>query len=310
MAGNREVKLRDLTEAQLLKMLLAGVPRGRNVRIGPGDDCAAIAITGSRELLLLKTDCVVEGVHYVPAEDPARVGWKALCRAISDIAAMGGTPRHALITVFSPGDRPAAYWKTFYRGLSRAGRRFGVGIVGGETSRSPAAAVAVTLTGTVLASRILRRSGGRPGDGIFVTGKLGGSLRGKHLDFVPRLAEGQWLGASGLASAMMDLSDGLSADLPRLAEASGCGFAIDPALVPRNRGCTAQAALADGEDFELLFTVPPRNETFFLRKWRRRFPRVPVTAIGHLTRPGEPAAALPAGFDHFFHCQPGQERAS
>nr|HRJ73246.1 thiamine-phosphate kinase [Terrimicrobiaceae bacterium] len=187
---------------------------------------------------------------------------------------------------------------------------FGVGIVGGETSSSPAAAVAVTLTGTVSPSRILRRSGGKPGDKIFVTGKLGGSLRGKHLDFVPRLAEGQWLGASGLASAMMDLSDGLAADLPRLAEASGCGFVIDPALVPRNRGCTTESAIADGEDYELVFTVPSRKEASLQRRWRIRFPRVPLTAIGHLTRAGGVASALPAGFDHFFHCQPGPERAS
>ena len=204
---------------------------------------------------------------------------------------------------------PAAYWKLFYRGLARAGQRFGVGIAGGETSSAPAAAVAVTLTGSVPAARILTRSGGKPGDAIFVTGKLGGSLRGKHLDFIPRLDEGQWIGASGLASAMMDLSDGLAADLPRLAEASGCGFVIDPALVPRNRGCGVREALSDGEDYELLFSVPARNEASFLRKWRKKFPRVPVTGIGHLTRRGACSSDLPPGFDHFFHCQPGSERA-
>lgn len=305
MAKSRQLK--DLGEDELLKVLLRGLPGGKNVVTGPGDDCAAVRVAGSKDLLLLKTDCVVEGVHYLPSHDPARVGWKALCRAVSDIAAMGGEPLHALVTVFSPREAPVAYWQGFYRGLAKAARKFGMGIVGGETSSAPCGAVSVSVTGRVEPKRLLTRSGGRPEDLLFVTGRLGGSIAGHHLDFVPRVAEGRWLSAHGSVRAMMDLSDGLAADLPRLAAASGCGFEIDPAKVPGRRGCDLKGALSDGEDYELLMAVSPRLSAKLKAGWKRRFPKVPLTEIGRLTKPGASSADLPQGFDHFFHCQPGPE---
>ncbi len=222
------MRLQDLSEDRLLEILLADLPVGRNAVVGPGDDCAVVQGVGDRMMLLLKTDCIAEGIHYLAEDDPVRVGWKALCRPLSDVAAMGGEPVHALISVFSPEDRPVAYWKSFYKGLSKAAKRFGVGIVGGETARSLCAAVSVAMVGRVEAARLITRSGGQPNDVLLVTGTLGGSLAGRHLDFVPRVAEGRWLSAHGYVRAMMDLSDGLAADLPRLAAASKCGFQIDP----------------------------------------------------------------------------------
>lgn len=294
------MKMRELNEDRLLDLLLKDLPEGRNVVVGPGDDCAAVQTPGSRDLLLLKTDCVVESIHYLPEDDPGRVGWKALCRAISDVAAMGGEPLHALVTIFSPQDFSVTYWQDVYKGLTKAAKRFGAGIAGGETSRARNAAISITLIGRVEMGRLLRRSGGRPGDVLFVTGTLGGSIGGKHLDFTPRLAEGRWLSARGYVNAMMDLSDGLATDLPRLAAASGCGFELDMKALPRARGCTAEQALSDGEDYELLLAVPGRQAGRLARSWRENFPKLQLTEIGRLTEPGASSTALPQGFDHFF----------
>jgi len=304
------MKVRDLNEDRFLKILLAGLPQGRNVITGPGDDCAVVQAQGAREFLLLKTDCVVEGIHYLAEDDPVRVGWKALCRPLSDIGAMGGEPLHALVTIFSPADKEVVYWKAVYKGLSKAARRFGVGLVGGETTRAAQAAVSVTVTGRVEPARLITRSAGKSGDLLFVTGTLGGSIQGKHLDFTPRIAEGRWLSAHGYARTMMDLSDGLASDLPRLATASGCGFEIDPDTLPRSRGCTTSQAMSDGEDYELLLAAPPRLADRLRRGWKEMFPRVRLTEIGRLTEPGTSATALPQGFDHFFSCQQPQVPAN
>jgi len=303
MARHSEITIGDLNEDRFLKILLAGLPEGKNLLVGPGDDCAVVKAPGTRELLLLKTDCVVEGVHFLPDHEPTRVGWKAICRALSDIAAMGGEPLHALVNIFSPSDKPVAYWKGFYKGLSKAASRFEVGLAGGETSRAPFVAVSLSLIGRVEPGRLTLRSSGKPGDALFVTGTLGGSIKGKHLDFIPRLPEGRWLSAHGYASAMMDLSDGLASDLPRLATSSGCGFEIDFETLPRTRGCTVTQALSDGEDYELLLAVPPRFSDRLEAGWKENFPGVKLTQIGRLVEPGTSASALPQGFDHFFGCQ-------
>ncbi|MCX6962678.1 MAG: thiamine-phosphate kinase [Verrucomicrobia bacterium] len=217
------------TEDKLLHELLRLVPVPQDQPLGPGDDCAAIKCGKPGTLILLKTDCIAEDVHFLRSHDPAKVGWKALCRPLSDIAAMGGTPAQALITFFSPPDLDSNYWKKFYRGLGRAARRFGVTIAGGEMSRQKhGIAVSVMLTGHIDSKHLLTRSGGKPGDLLFVTGQLGGSIAGHHLNFTPRLQEGQWLAKNIHPSAMMDISDGLGTDLPRLARASGCGFEINP----------------------------------------------------------------------------------
>jgi thiamine-monophosphate kinase len=300
MAGFDEMKLRDASEDRFLEMLLADLPLGQNTLVGPGDDCAVVQGLGIRGKLLLKTDCVVEGVHYLPEDDPQKVGWKALCRPLSDVAAMGGEPLHAMVSIMSPEDRTIAYWRSIYKGLSKAAGRFGVGIVGGETSRSQCVAVSVSLIGRVEGARLITRSGGRPNDLLFVTGTLGGSFGGRHLNFVPRIAEGRWLSSHRYARAMIDLSDGLATDLPRLAAASKCGFQIDSAALPKTRGCDSVQAMCDGEDYELLIAVDPRLAAQLRRGWREMFPRLRLTEIGRLTKPEASSTALPRGFDHFF----------
>ncbi len=158
----------------------------------------------------------------------------------------------------------------------------------------------MSVIGQVEPQRLVTRSGGHPGDLLFVTGRLGVPLARHHLDFVPRVPEGRWLSAQGSVRAMMDLSDGLAADLPRLASASNCGFEIDPARLPRRRGCDAKQALGDGEDYELLLAVPPRLSQNSRPVGSAVFPRCALTEIGRLTKPGAGTQSLPPGFDHFF----------
>ena len=296
------MKLSALGEDAVVRELIRGLPLGENVIVGAGDDCAVLGRKTDASWRLLKTDAVIAGVHFLPKEKPARVGWKALCRAISDIAAMGGIPEHALITLGVSGDTDLAWLRGLYTGLRKAARRFGVGIVGGETCRSPGATfINIALTGRVERKFCVLRSGGKVDDAIYVTGTLGGSLAGKHLDFIPRLAEARWLVAHHRPSAMMDLSDGLGSDLPRLAAASKCGHELWPLSLPCTPGSTPINAMNDGEDFELLFTIAPTAAAALERDWRKQFPKLPLTRIGHLTRetPRPRGSSLPTGYDHF-----------
>lgn len=299
MAGSN-LTLADLGEDRFVGGLVSLLSENASVVVGPGDDCAVVTQPGGDNLLLLKADCVVEGIHYLPSERPLRVGRKAIGRALSDIAAMGGEPTHALVTLFSPPETPAAYWKKVYRGAVAMASLYNVSIVGGETSSAGFRAVNVSLLGKVKPSRVLTRSGGSPGDLLFVTGRLGGSRKRKHWAFFPRLEEGRWLAATGAVSAMMDLSDGLAADLPRLASASGCGFEVEFEKLPVTRGETREAACCDGEDYELLFAVPPRRAKSLTMQFAARFPSVPMSCIGSLQKGPIGSGNLPGcGFRHF-----------
>ena len=286
---------------------LTGVlpPMGPAVVEGPGDDCAIVLGASPGEWSLLKADAVVEGVHFVRGEKMHRVGWKALCRAVSDVAAMGGAPLQALVSVTAAPETSWEALRDLYRGIAKAARAHGVSVVGGETTHSDGPLVcSVFLTGRVESERCVRRSGGRVGDVVLVTGRLGGSLEsGHHLDFKPRLAEARWLVAHFRPNAMMDLSDGLSKDAARLARASGCGMELEAKAIPRRRGLTLEAACSDGEDFELLLAVCPRQVEALLAGWRRAFPRLPLTRIGRLTETArglQPRAIFNLrGYDHF-----------
>ena len=297
-----EPTLADLGENRIVAALIRRLALGEDVRAGAGDDCAVIGRPRDARWQLLKTDVVIEGVHFLPEEDPARVGWKALARAVSDIAAMGGSPGHALITLAARPETTVSRVEALYAGLRKAARKFGISIVGGETSTSPGPLfLNVALTGWVARTQCVFRSGGKPGDALYATGRLGGSIRGKHLDFMPRLAEARWLTAHFKIHAMMDLSDGVGADLSRLADASRCDFELLHDCLPLTPGCTAAQAIADGEDYELLFALASRDAATLESAWRKRFPRLPLTRIGSLTKlpskiPGSPVLT---GHDHF-----------
>ena len=294
-AGRRK-RCGELGEDRLIAQLVSQLKTSDTVIAGPGDDCAVVAGSRPREYLLLKTDCVVERVHFLPNEKPAAIGWKAMARTLSDFAAMAGRPQFALITLIASADRTTHWTTEIYRGLRSVADRFQVAIVGGETSATDGPAViSVSAIGTVKKKRWVLRDGGKAGDALFVTGRLGGSLRRKHLTFVPRLEEARWLARHFHLHAMMDLSDGLGADLPRLAQASGVGFEIEAKNLPRTRGCSIAQAINDGEDYELLFALPPREAADLIKKWRRKFPRLALTRIGRLTDHLTPVT------DHSFH---------
>ena len=224
-----------------------------------------------------------------------------MMRTLSDFAAMSGIPEFALITLAAAGKKKASWVRELYRGLNRAAARFNVGIVGGETSETAGPTViVVNVAGFVERHRCVLRSGGKTNDDLFVTGKLGGSIRGRHLNFVPRIDEARWLTANFKVHAMMDLSDGLGADLPRLARASRLGFSIDQDALPVSRGCTVQQAISDGEDYELLFATSPRERGRLEKMWRKKFPKLALTRIGKLN----PQSAirnqqLPFGYVNF-----------
>lgn len=303
--GIRDPELGDIGEDNLVVELTKGLRFNSRVKTGPGDDCAVVKF--GKRWQLLKTDCIVEDVHFLKESPATWVGWKALCRAISDVAAMGGKPMDALVTIAVPPRVRVRWLRGVYSGLRKAAERYKVNLVGGETSRSPGPAfISVALTGIVEKRRALLRSGGSPGDFLYVTGCLGGSIRGKHLRFEPRLAEALWLAGHFTINAMIDLSDGLGSDLPRLALASGTGFEIDRERIPLNKGCSIEQAIADGEDYELLFAVPPENAPTLEERWSKKFPALPLTQIGRLTEPatGKLNASgfdrpIVSGYDHF-----------
>lgn len=294
--------LRDIGEDALIDRLIALVPLPSAAAEGPGDDCAVVDPgPHSPTLLLLKTDALAGGVHFLLDTDPEAVGWKSVARVVSDFAAMGGKPERFLITVALPVETEIRWVEQLYQGIGRCLRAFGAVLAGGETSRVPqgsAPVISVAATGSVARENLVLRSTGRPGDVLCVTGTLGGSLRGKHLDFTPRTREAEWLASRDSLTAMMDLSDGLAKDLPRLAAASGCGFRLDTAALPLTTGCATTDALNDGEDFELLIAVRPESVETLLTEWPAAFPDLPLTVIGALLPAGE-GDHLTGGWDHF-----------
>lgn len=284
----------DAVLRRLLSHTQAAIPQA-SLLLGPGDDCA-IARRNEEWDTLLKTDALVEGVHFSPGTEPALIGRKALARAVSDIAAMGGLPEHALITLFVYPERPIELLEGIYSGLAALAAEHGISLAGGETSSLPqdGLALAITLTGRVEHGQAVLRSGGQPGDVLCVSGALGGSFEsGRHLRFTPRVELARELLRKGLRpSAMMDLSDGLATDLPRLAQASGCAYRLDEASLPCHPGCTLQQALCDGEDYELLLALPPT-----LAKRLPLHPELGLTPIGRLI--SGTAQGMSGGWQHF-----------
>lgn len=253
--------------------------------LGIGDDCAVFRPRAGEDLLF-KTDPLIEGVHFTSAMPAAVAGARALARSLSDIAAMGGEPRFCLVSLSSGPRHDESWLKEFFLGLLKLARRTKTVLAGGDLSRSKRETRAeVMVCGAVPRGMALRRDGARPGDAIYVSGRLGKSW---DRPIQPRLALG--LKLRGIASSCMDLSDGLSLDLHRLCKASGVGAQI--IRVPVFNGATIERALHGGEDYELLFTLPSGKRT-----------PPGTTRIGTILQgsevdfQGKPLAAR--GWDHF-----------
>jgi thiamine-monophosphate kinase len=294
--------LQDIGEDALIQRLIVLAPRSDDPSAGPGDDCAVIDHDPlSPTLLLLKTDALVSSIHFLPDAPPRAVGWKAAARVISDFAAMGGHPEHVLITLALPPETPVIWVEDLYRGIGDCLLKYGGTLAGGETSSVPtgsAAVISIAATGRVRRECLVLRSTAKPGDLLFVTGTLGGSISGKHLSFIPRIEEVSWLVSSYKPTAMMDLSDGLAKDLPRMAAASHCGLQLDESALPLTAGCTSAQALGDGEDYEILFSIDPIHAADLVAAWQLKFPNLALTHIGVLVEISA-GDTLSGGWEHF-----------
>jgi thiamine-monophosphate kinase len=288
-----------MNEFELIRNLSRSLPSNDSVLTGVGDDCAVLDLGVPERVFLFKTDAVVEGIHFTTDTDPGRIGHKALGRCLSDIAAMGGTPLTALVTIALPPGFDSKRVEDVYGGINALARLHGVAIVGGETTTNPERMlISIALLGWAPRGKAVLRSGAQVGDAIFVTGELGGSIAAKHLDFEPRLAQGQWLASKFSIHSMLDLSDGLAGDLPHILKASGVGAHMLSRSIPITREArlaarsstsakpALAAALTDGEDFELLFTLPAREAVPLLDAWKIAFPGLRLTCIG-VIRAGE-----------------------
>ena len=284
-----------MNEFELITHLTKSLPTNKNVVAGAGDDCAVLDLGVPEKLILFKTDTVVEGIHFTAETPPEKIGRKALARCLSDIAAMAGTPTAALVTIALPKNFDPEFMTKIYDGLNTLAEQFGMAVVGGETTTNPdRILISISLIGTIPRGNPILRSGAKVGDAIFVTGELGGSLAEKHLSFEPRLAEARWLAEHFHLHALMDLSDGLASDLRHILNASKVGAAILKTAVPISRAAKLRAkensaaklafvaALTDGEDFELLFTIASKDAVKLLDAWKKQFPKLKLSCIGKI----------------------------
>jgi thiamine-monophosphate kinase len=282
-------------ELELVDWVCRRARAGPEVVVGPGDDAAALRLPPG-ELCVLTTDSVVEGVHYDPATTSAKAaGRKAVARCVSDLAAMAARPVAVVVALQLSRDTAPARARQIMSGVLQMTERIGIALVGGDVASSDGpTALNVTGLGTAPKDRIVLRWGARPGDLLCVTGELGGSILGRHLNFTPRVAEALWIVAQAKVHAMMDISDGLLLDAWRMARASRVGMVLDPARLPispaarrlsRSSGQSAvEHALSDGEDYELLFAVSPKTARALLKQRR---PPVRISAIGQVVaQPG------------------------
>ena len=276
------MKLREIGEFGLIGRISSRVDDGVGVRIGIGDDAAAAEPTPGR-WLLVTSDMLLEGVHFdLSYTDPYRLGRKSLAVNLSDVAAMGGEPRHFLLSLAVPSGLSVEFLDRFTEGMLDLAREHGITLMGGDTCRSSCGLViSVTLHGEQVPELVVRRGGARPGDIVFVTGTIGDSALGlellrrgerqgwavdRHLDPTPRVRAGLALAEARLCSAMIDVSDGLAADLGHILDLSGVGARVELGRLPLSPSFRKLAsrvtpdpsllALTGGEDYELLFTVP------------------------------------------------------
>jgi len=298
-------------ERAILKRIYEGLrtlspdKRKACLRVGIGDDAALWRPRAGQETIL-SCDWFLEGTHFLANRHPPEViGYKCLARAVSDVAAMGGEPRCYLLSLALPDKQTGEWLRKFLTGLRRASLMVDCPIAGGDTTRRQEILINITVIGEARRGRAILRSGAHPGDAIFVTGRLGEAHYGlrlllesskrfwsgdkrlrKHFYPKPRIAVGLWLATHGLATAMMDLSDGLSSDLPKLCGAGGVGARISEHALPRvkiekndaKKFDATELALHGGDDYELLFTVARKN----VARIPHKIARVPVTRIGKI----------------------------
>lgn len=290
MRNPANLTLNDIGELGAIERICRFLPRsGGKIVCSTGDDCAVVRTEPDAEYdLVLTSDAVIEGTHFTGKASPTAIGHKAMARVLSDIAAMGGKPEWALIDLVAPGNMRLQTLDKIYESATRTARRHGLAIIGGDTASGNHLQLHVFAVGTVPRRQAVLRSGAKPGNLIFITGTLGGSSMGKHLNFKPRVREGLFL--RKWATSMIDISDGPASDLRHLITMSKTGALIETSKIPVSREACSMSdgipaldhALYDGEDFELLFTVRKNMAEEFLGAWRRKF-SLRCTEIGRIT---------------------------
>lgn len=298
------MRLERIGEFGLIKRIGRSFACDASVKKGIGDDCAVISLD-ARRYLLLTCDMLVEGVDFKRGEDLYLVGRKALACSLSDIAACGGLPRYALVSLGIPRGMTVEGADALLKGIRCLARRYKVNVVGGDISRAPSLMLDVSVLGVVERERLLLRSGASEGDIICVSGALGGSISGRHLTFEPRVREARFLTANFKIHAMIDISDGLLQDLSHLLEASGKGAFLYEELIPlREEARSLDDALYMGEDFELLFTLSRAQAKRLCEKSRGAFkPIGEITArrkgLKLIDKSGKARAPRRGGYRHF-----------
>lgn len=295
-----------ISESQIIQQIASGIAASsKDVICGIGDDCAVIR-KDSRNYWLLTTDALVERVHFKRGDSARFLGQKSWITNSSDVAAMGGKPHYALISLGLP-DRISSQWiRDFYAGVRAASRKTGGAIIGGNISQARELWISLTMVGSVPQKKCKFRSGARPGESVWVSGPLGVAAQHRFKKIPPnRLKEGMFLGSLPFVTAMMDVSDGLMMDLGRLSQASGVGATIYFDHVP-HPGLKPSLVLAGGEDYELLFTVRAGKENLFQAHARRKgfqFFQIGVVKKGHkveaVDRDGAVIKLKSMGYDHF-----------
>lgn len=308
MAANKYNKISELGLVDYFSKIFRY--RSHNVLKGIGDDAAVIRI--SKDKYLLSTcDMLIEGKHFRKRDNLYDIGYKAVACSLSDIAAMGGEPYFALLSLGIPKRFKFKDISSLMKGIKKSASMFSVSIIGGDTNASDKLIIDIHMMGFVNPKKLVLRSGTRAGDYIFVTGSLGGSIYRRHLKFMPRVKEVKFLTGRFKINAMIDISDGLVLDLWRILKASGgVGAVIFESLIPRHKESRSlEEVLYMGEDFELLFTVSEKDGETLLDKIRDKNIGFPISFIGKAIK-GRPEACLinrnnkliklkPKGFLHF-----------
>jgi thiamine-monophosphate kinase len=287
----------SLGEFGLIEMIRHQLRIDSKIIRGIGDDAAVLPYNQSK-YLLLTTDMLVQNIHFTKDMSAIEVGEKALACNVSDIAAMGGLPTAAVVSIGLPRNLAVSYVKDLYKGLQKVASRFGVSIVGGDTVKSDKIVVNIALLGEVRKKYLITRDGAKAGHWIFVTGPLGGSLKsGHHLNFTPRLAQARFLVKNFKPSSMLDISDGLAGDLNHILKASRVGAILDEKSIPKNKGVNLKQALEDGEDFELLFTLSSLKSKKLLQ-WQEKNKKWFFYPIGQITANPKQLISF-KGYTHF-----------
>jgi thiamine-monophosphate kinase len=265
------MRLKDIGEFGLIKRFQKKISVNSSVFKGSGDDCAVLKFN-KRSYQLFTCDMIVEGVDFFRTADFKLVGQKALAISISDIAACGGVPKHAVVALGLPGNMPVKQIDRLAKGLFDLARKFNINIVGGDISAASKLTIDVSMLGEVEKNKLCLRQGARVGDIVMVTGEFGGAIKGKHLKFTPRLNESQFLVRNFKINAMIDVSDGLVADLGHILKQSSVGAVLYESLIPLSKqALDIEEALCSGEEFELLFTASRDQASRIIKSAEYRF---------------------------------------